>query len=248
MIPHATPAARRVLRAYLEDVRRTLAGSPAEIEEVLQDMEDHVAEAFADEGRVDERAMRSVLDRLGPPEAWNGEMGHGQQAAALADAALPAKPGLPLALATASALATVGGIVAFPWVGPLVLLLAWVMARASLARLEAAGRDDRAWRWLLYPAPILVACGIVAVVLLGPVGALAEVQASRSGIDAAARVAVLLGAWWIAIGLTLKALAGPARWLLHPLPVRPRWGVVLALAGGAMLVVGLVVAFVAGSP
>ncbi|MDI3339366.1 MAG: hypothetical protein QJR03_02420 [Sphaerobacter sp.] len=65
----ADDGVRRLIARYLTEVEAELADlPPAQRREILEDLQQHVEDALAVAGARDEATVRTVLDRLGPPD------------------------------------------------------------------------------------------------------------------------------------------------------------------------------------
>lgn len=207
-----SPRAAAVLDDYLEQVRTLMRKAGLDADEVESDIRDHVFEATAGgEAPVDADEMESVLRGLGAPHHW------------VLDKPMAADPGRsPHAevkddlrlLAPAVLVVTLSGIAAFPWIGPLGLLISWILARAAVARTRAAGRHLGPWRWFVLPPLIVVASGLAGFLLVAPLGPLSEVSLNFP------RWVIVVGglvAWYGLIGFLAWVFRRAVRWLLFPL-------------------------------
>jgi hypothetical protein len=230
MTGHLTPEARDALESYLEEVRSTLRGGELDVEEVIADIRDHVFEALGGNGEegIDGDGMKAVLRRLGPPSQWL----RGEDLTGWRRAFSPADDRGMMRLAAVVFTVTLVGIGAFPWVGPLILLAAWVLARALVAVAASSGRPLGQWVWLIYPPLLLVGLALAGILLLWPVPLLLDAAGGAGPtVRAWAIVAAGVGGWWIVMGWLIRARPQPLRWLMRPLDVRAPFGVLLAVAG-----------------
>lgn len=243
MIRRASPEARTALQQYLDEVTEALAGTSLDAEEILRDIEDHVEEALEGTHAVEEREMKSVLERLGPPSRWVPADQRGEptgRVPAWAEDRIPA-------IAVGAGIVTAVSLATFPWFGPFPLLGAWILSRGGLEIVRKADSNVGVWVWLLYPAPILVSVGLAALVLLVPAGPIAELVGHHGPTRALARTAAGLGVWWMVVGMGVAALTGPIRWLLDPIPLQRRHGHVVALLGVATAATGALFALLLGT-
>lgn len=200
-----------VLDDYLGRVRAALAGSDLEIEQVVEDIRAHVFEALAEHQQPSgEAAVHEVLSRLGEPESWirDLEPTRGRDDSGSEDGRLVWQSTGVFAL-------TVIGIAAFPWVGPLILMFAWITARAVLATGGSAG--SRELRWLLYPAIVLFVGFVVLTVALLPAFPLSEIAVALNfGPPVLLTVAGLL-CWWVVLGVVARRARPVVVWFARPL-------------------------------
>jgi hypothetical protein len=167
-----TPQARDVLERYLDRVRSGLAGSSLDSAEVVSDIRDHVAAAMALGGQpVEAEEITRILADLGTPEQWILEH---STVPSVSPADLPTPAGTLRPMAILVFALTVAGLAAFPWVGPLGLLVAWIGARVFLVQEQGNARSLGPNRWLVLPALVLFAAGCLAVVVVAPIGPLVE--------------------------------------------------------------------------
>lgn len=242
MSEHLTREAVAVLDRYLDEVRAILRGAPVDVEEVVSDVRDHVMEAAAasDRDRMEPEELEEVLDRLGPPSRWLQGVQPREAGGSSPDGVSAGR--LDLVVFGVTLL----GLAVFPWVGPLLLVAAWALARWMVHRYESQGRTTGARAWLLYPPLILVSAALTSILLLWPVPPLFDLAGGGGpSVGAWARVIAGLGTWWVVLGLLVRVRVGPFRWLLYPLPLRPRYGVVLA-GTGAVLVAGAILTMMVG--
>jgi len=170
-----TPRARALLRDYLDDMRSLMTAGDLDAEEVEEDIRDHVLAATAEyQEPVDADVVAQVLRELGPPSRWLS-----RDDSPAPDPASEGKrrfDGLRM-MAGAVFVATVVGLAVFPWVGPLALLVAWALARATMAHAREAGRSlGPLNKWLIYPPLVLVALAALALILVGPIRILMAVS------------------------------------------------------------------------
>lgn len=129
---------QKLVDGYLRDLRRSLRGVPVERRnEIVSGVEEHLREALAAAPGADEAAVRTVLERIGPPEAIADEARSGLP--------VPAPTWTPgRVVAAVVAIVLLAGIlpallVAVPWLGvagwlaivAAVLAVVWWRRRAS---------------------------------------------------------------------------------------------------------------------
>lgn len=203
-----TARGRELLERYLAEVRLGVRGDDVEVEEVVSDVRDHVHAAL-DRGPspAGEEAVAEVLRRLGDPADWGDPAGSDRPSrGASAD----------LRRWAWGVFALTGiGVALFPWVGPLLLLVAWVAARAVLARIPSGGRIPGDLRWLLLPPVVLGVVAVVAVVALGPLMPWVE-WAARFGDAAPLVTAVGALLWWLVLALVVRMVPGLVKRVVHP--------------------------------
>lgn len=213
-----TEGAEATLEQYLGRVRRALLDRDVDVAEVVADLRAHVESAASRAPQpVGEEAMAEILSRLGAPEEWAEAVpgGGGRPVGAGGEGA--GAPPLPGWWGWGVLGLTAAGVLTFPWVGPLVLLVAWVAARAVLSRAEAAGPVDRSFAWLVTPAVVLNVGLLALLVVAVPVFPLAELAADLAPGMKLLAVAISLLAWWAMVALVALRVRGAVRWLIHPL-------------------------------
>ncbi len=243
MSSHLKPEASVALELYLEEVRSILRGSTLDVDEVISDIRDHVREAAAASGSesLTRDEVEAVLDRLGPPSRWMEEPSPPDTA----PDSNPATKEQRLALGVFGL--TFLGLALLPWVGPLALLAAWILARAVDERFRLEGSTMRGWHWLVLPPLVIGAVAAGALLLLGPAVPLIDYAgtARSGGLRSAWAIPVAgIGVWWVLLGLLVRARSTAFRWLLHPFPIGARHGSRLAGLGAAFSIVGFLLLFV----
>jgi hypothetical protein len=224
-----------LVEQYLARLRTAAAALPVDRRtELVEEIEGHIADARAAGAAADEAAVRTVLDRLGPPEVI--------AAAAVDDAAPPAvalrPPGTGLETA-AVLLLTAGSLV--PLVGWLLgaaLLWTsrrWTLGDKLLGTLVVPGGPGL---WLLYGAVYRRGCG--EVVETGPDGAevarYADCGLVPQGVETALLVAAVVLPVVVAVVLLRRARARAGAEPPEPVPPSGAWG---GLEIAAVLVLGL---------
>jgi hypothetical protein len=214
-----------------------------DLDEVEADIRDHVREAASrsGSGAIGRDEVDEVLDRLGAPSRWLDGVEAGPGEARRGDPGEAAdgvgrvlrRPWLVFVL-------TIVGLGLFPWVGPLVLLAAWLLARSVAG--DVAGQQDPAGSapWLVRPVLVLGSAILAVLLLLWPVPPLLDVGA-RIG-EGARRLSPSLmgvGLWWIALGQLVRWKTERFRWLLTPFPLRSSHASRLSWLGVLATVVGL---------
>jgi len=218
-----TQDARDDLERYLRGVKAALRGHPAvDADEVEGDIRGHVdAELAEREQPVGADGLRAVLERLGAPGQWvpSEELPWWKRAL---DRLHTGPEDWRLAYLTLVTL--VGG-----FLFPPLFVVSPLLARATLAQLEACGEPIGPRRWLVYP-PLVLWYGAFGLLLtfapLLPVAALATNPPTRADLAAllpepfwaafASGVALALGAWWTLVGLALGAFPSVVRLVFRP--------------------------------
>ncbi len=255
---HLTPDARLRLDLYLTGVRRAVAGTSVDPDEVERDIRDHVDSALRSaEDPASRASLDEVLARLGDPAQW------------VPDEELPAwrriwrrvaygpeewrLPYLSFALILL-------GIVTLPIGGALLLIPAWLVSRAALDLPALRPDTIGARKWLVYPPLVVVAlflaCGLLAAgaapLLAWGIGERGLIEAldmttvhSRELIPLyTGFVLASIGAWWLLLAALVALFIRPVRWLFRPFADRLRRthaivlaavGLVIGIAGGVAL-------------
>lgn len=250
MTDRLTAEARAEVDRYLDEVRAVLRDTSLDLDEIEADLRDHLREAAAASGHpeMSRAEVEEVLDRLGPPSRWLAGMEPVEDATGRGATPKP-RGGVEadLRLPWLVFVLTILGLGLFPWVGPFVLVPAWLLARAVAGPTRAPGdvfhgggrASDSTRLWLVRPILILGSVTLIALLLFWPVGPLLELG-GRFG-DGVRRLPPLLGAlglWWTLVGIAARRWTRGLAWLLHPIrPTRAHatrlsWiGAVSALAG-----------------
>lgn len=258
-----SPEAQELFDRYLQTVRWSVRGV-SDPDEIERDVREHVSSALEEqEGPVSSHTLRAVLAKLGDPWQW-----------------IPAEE-LPIwkrllmrfslgpedwRLAYVTFGLTILGFLLIPAGGFVLLIGAYLLARASYDL--AADRENvlGAKRWLVYPVLAFFSFIIVAALLSaaapliawGVEGHAYERMFDRSHLNFAieaervffyiAGAAVTIGAWWIVLSGILAIAIRPYRWLLVPFANRLRrvhllWltgsGAAMAALGAALLIYGV---------
>jgi hypothetical protein len=250
-----TPAAHQQFDDYLHRLRSDLrAAQPEVAEEVEQSVREHVEIALeAAPTPVSGTDMIAILDRLGSPEQWLGEVEHAMSITAIEARSGAGDSRLPY---VAFGLVIVA-IATFMFFGFLLLIPAMFVSRAWIEQKRERGEPLGSKRWLVYPSIALVLAAVaLLLLLLPPLGAMAllhsdvarsfDVPPDPAGafrFDAGIR-ALMLGAWWIVAGALCAACIRPIRFVFLPLLDRVRRkhcaafsavGALLAAAGAALI-------------
>jgi hypothetical protein len=260
MMTTMSPEAERLFDRYLQAVRWKTRGvtDSAEIE---RDVREHVSSALAEkEQPISSVTLREVLGRLGDPWDW-----------------IPAEE-LPFWRRTLMRFSagpedwrlaylcfgmTILGFFLLPFGGAVLLVGAYLLARASYAVARETDARLDAQRWLIAPPLVIVALVIAAFLLFIPAVPVAGWGIGHSGFldvfDAshfrmswerdlflfyAASAAVMMGAWWVLLAFIVAIAVRPLRFLMVPLanglrPIHSVWlgllGLVVAGTGASVL-------------
>lgn len=248
-----TEDAQRRLDHYLTEMRSSLRGTSLDSNDIERDIREHIDSALAGLEVVDTEDLDAVLQRLGAPDAW------------ISDSDLPAwrrvlrrvqhgpeewrLPYLTFA-------ATLLGIMLLPvGIGLVLILGAFLLARAAVEEIGAEHLGSR--RWLVYSPIALVMAFCALLAIFGPVPPLiawiidqpAQVQqyvGSDSPRVLAGFAAAAFGVWWIVLSIVLAIAYRPMRFVFIPLTLRWRrahaaiiaaCGVVVTAIGAAVMCV-----------
>jgi hypothetical protein len=206
------------LDQYLNEMRASLVGSTeVDVVEVEQDIRDHVeADLGENSAPVSVETLNRVLERLGSPHQW----AHRETSTRTPERA---PSGLDDRLVYASA----GGMVVF-LVFPPLLVLSWLLARWTLARIEDSGQPVGPRQWLLYPPLLVVDAPLGVLALFWPLAPAAEFAGrlfnqptpftSPPGdvVGAIAMMLACLGVYWILLGAALAVGHRLVRLLFYP--------------------------------
>jgi hypothetical protein len=226
------------LNRYLDEMRASMAGSPpGDMADVEQDIRDHIGAELADRSDpVTVGDLERVLQRLGSPRQWAADH-------------VPVRPASSLGVSFEDRLAyaAAASMVLFLAFPPL-LVLSWLLARWTLARIEERGEPVGARQWLLYPPIVIVVTPVAVIGVLWAFAPFAELGgaiynqprllASPAGdIIGAVTVALLgLGVYWIFLGAALALGDRLVRVLFYPFAegFRRRHGWWLSSVGAAL--------------
>jgi len=230
-----TDEAQRRLDSYLAKMRASLRGTSVDPGEIARDIHEHVESALADIELAELAQMDEVLERLGPPHAWITDddlplvrrvvrhLQHGPESWRL--------------LYLTFAFTLVGMITLPVGIGAILILGAFVLARAAVEEIGAENLGAR--RWLVYSPIVIVLAFISILVVVGPVPPLIAwsfeetnfvMKTFGGGTDQtsvewfrvhAGAVAVAFGAWWILLSFIVALAYRPLRFVF--LPLSSRW-------------------------
>lgn len=250
-----TVEAQDLFDEYLQRVRWSVRGI-AGAAEIERDIREHVASALEQhqEEPVSSRTLRDVLTRLGEPWQW-----------------VPAEE-LPLwrrvlmrfsvgpedwRLAYLCLALSIAGIVLIPFGGFLLLIAAWLLARATYDLASDRDRSLGPRRWLVYPILAFFAFIVVVATLVAPVAPLIAWTAEpgfaqvvrlanisiRDGMDRSifqfAVGAVLAGVWCVLMSGLVSVAIRPFRWMVLPFANRLRRVHLFWVAGFGAAVAGV---------
>ena len=254
-----TADARQQFNHYLRSVRTTMRGAGVSAEEIESDIREHVAAALADAPQpVSVSDLESVLLRLGTPAAWVND--HDLPAWRRVARRLHVGPE-DWRLAYLTFGLTLLGLLTFPFGGFLLLLGAFILARAFF---DLSGGKPDARNWLVTPAVMLMLLLLVLSLFMLPLfpvvvwgvfedgfhgmaGLRAEDQPAFEVIRISfGYLAAAAGAWLVLLSGIIAALAPRLAQWFSPITRsfrRPHalWitalGVLLLFAGGVALFV-----------
>lgn len=248
-----TDDAQHRLDTYLAAMRSSLRGTELDSNDIESDIREHIETALADLEVADTADLNPVLARLGAPDAW------------LSDSDLPAwrrvlrrlqhgpeewrLPYLTFAM-------TLLGLILLPvGIGLVLLLGAYLLARAAVEEIGAERLGAR--RWLVY-SPIAMVMGTFAIAaIIGPVppfiafmydepAAVHQFIGSDSPRVLAGLAMASFGVWWIALSIVLAIAYRPVRFVFIPLTLRWRraHAAILAACGVLVSAIGAAAVFV----
>ena len=254
-----SPDAQGHLDRYLQQIRTALSGRPAvDAGEVERDVLGHIdAELSGEAQPVPAHRLLAVLDRLGEPREW---LPREDAPAARTFAALDAGPGdwrLPLVACGSMVLAIMlimGPVMLWP-LPPVLAAIGFVIARITIGLLDDRGEAVGHRAWLVYPPLLLFYVPILGALAGGPALPLGNllvddavarrqfasfVQGGAAAVPAI--VVVVLGCWWMLIGLVAGQLVSGVRAMFRPFAARfeRRHALRLALAGLVLALAGIV--------
>jgi hypothetical protein len=260
MMAALSPEAKGHLDHYLKQIRMALSGQQSiDADEVERDVLSHIdAELSGDPEPVPAHRLLAVLDRLGEPNEWvPAEESVWRRPFTL----LSARPGdWRLAFVSfGSLLLTVilmtGRVMLWPL--PLVLpVIAFITGRINVALLDERGEALGMRAWLIYPSLLAFYVPLFVALAGGPTWPIANFlnddPAARYRIAAlvhaspllaaSAVVVLVLGCWWILVGLVVTQMIASVRALFRPFANRldRRHAARLALLGVSLAIIGIV--------
>ena len=252
--------AERELSLYRRRVRDSLRGtSRIDVDEVESSVLEHVDAALeGHEPPVTLGELRLVLEELGAPEEWASAVAPAWWRRSLSR--FSTGPGdWRLAYLCFGSLAL--GALALPWIGPVGLVLSYLLARAAVAFSSERSEMLGVRRWLVYPSLIVLALPAAVLLILWPLLpaiALAASDELLTGLSAGVqgklqplvRTAILvptaLGVWWLLLGSVTFFAHRLLMWAFFPLAnwLGRRHGARLAWLGLALSLVGTTVLFI----
>jgi hypothetical protein len=248
-----SPEAQSHLDRYLGQIKTALRGQPSiDPDEVERDVVGHIETELAGQPEpITTSRLLDVLDRLGAPDEWLPPETH----AAGRPSAVRSKPeDWRLAFLTL-AIFLAGPALFFPMIlwplPPLLLVLSFLCARVTLARLAEQDEPLGARRWLVYPAlavwysvflvalvggPVLLATVFVADNPLLP-SLLVRWFGEPAWIGALCSIGVSLGIWWMLLGLFLGRFRSGVHAAFRPFAdwFEPRHAIRVSRVGGAVM-------------
>ena len=252
-----TVDAQELYDRYLKTVRWSVRGIP-DADEIERDVREHVDTALEQvEQPVSSQMLRGVLARLGDPWQWVPVEELPWWRRVLMRFSVSPED---WRLAYLCFALTMVGIVLVPiGIGVLLLMGAFLLARATYEL--ASDRDGTLGprRWLVYPPLVLFSALLVFGLLVGPAGPLVVFGIGERGFGHALEnlsgpgflfvrevadlgaAAVVIGSWWVVLSLIAAIAIRPLRWLVVPFANRLRrvhllW---LTAIGAALIALGV---------
>jgi hypothetical protein len=251
MMVALSPEAQRHLDRYVGQIKMALRGHPSvDPDEVERDVLGHIETELAGQPKpVDAGQLLDVLDRLGAPAEWLPT----EIASAGSSPLHSRSEDWRLAYLTL-AISLAGPALFLPMIlwplPPLLFVLSFLSARVTVARALEQDEQLGARRWLVYPALV----GWYGMFLLALVGGPAlltivfvaddPMLPSRlnrwfgepAWIGALCSIGVLLGAWWMLLGLLLRKFPRGVQAAFRPFAdwFEQRHATRVALAGGTL--------------
>ena len=248
-----TEDAQQHLDAYLAAMRSSLRGTHLDSNDIERDIREHVESALADFEIVDSEDLDPVLERLGAPDAWISEselpawrrlLRHVQHG--------PEEWRLPY---LAFAMTLLGMMLIPVGIGLVLILGAFILARAAIEEIGADRLGAR--RWLVYSPIALVMAPFALVAIIGPVApviawiidqpaAVHQFMGSDSPRVLAGLAIASFGAWWIVLSIVLAVAYRPVRFVFIPFTLRLRraHAAVIAACGVVISAIGAAALFV----
>jgi hypothetical protein len=248
-----SPEAQSHLERYIGQIKTALRGhSSVDADEVERDVLGHIETELAGQSEpVDAGQLLDVLDRLGKPDDWLPTETH---AASPRPSALHSRPEdwrlayLTLAIFVAAP-ALFLPMILWP-LPPLLFVLSFLCARVALARVAEQDEQLGARGWLVYP-PLVVWYGMFLIALVGGPALFATVfmaddpmLPSRltgwfgepAWIGALCSIGVVLGIWWMLLGLLLRKFPRGVHAAFRPFAdwFEQRHATRVSLAGGTL--------------
>ena len=247
-----TPEAQGHLERYLKQIKTALRGNASiDAEEVERDVLGHIdTELAAEPQPVAAGSLLRVLDRLGKPDKWVPL--EGRPAWRGVFEALRSGPEdwrlayLTFGLFVAGTVLFMGSIDLWP-LPPVFVATSVLFARATLALLDEHNEPVGARRWLIYPALVPIYVVLLAAAIMAPAGGVAgaltdqiwlrdQMTAWLGGpawLLVPALVALVLGTWWVLVGLVFSQAVSAVRTTFYPFAdwLDRRHALRLALAG-----------------
>ena len=247
--------AQELYERYLKTVRWSVRGV-ADADEIERDVRDHVDLALEQQEQpVSSQTLRGVLNRLGDPWQWVPvEELPWWRRVMMRFSVSPED----WRLAYLCFGFTMLGIVLVPiGIGVLLLMGAFLLARATYEL--ASDRDGTLGprRWLVYP-PLVLFCGLFAASeLIGPAVPIVGWGIGEHGFERAldawtgpgfkfipevalaGAASVVFGAWWVVLSMIVMIALRPLRWMFVPFANNLRRVHVLWLTALGLLAIGL---------
>lgn len=255
-----TPDAKRRFDEYLQRVHTALRGTRAiESGEVEQNVREHVEFALAGApAPVGAEHLGAVLEQLGPPERWLPEEERPLWRR-VGDRILHGPEDWRLAYLTFAVFSLT--IVFFPVGGVLLLIPAFLLARAHVELLKARGEELGPRRWLVLPPIASVMVLVTASALVTPIALSLVLGGERDTLAFfsfdpqdrydrlrlhAGFAATGTGIGWLVLSAIFAAMLPQMQKLFAPFlaSLRRTHALTLAIAGAVLIGIGMVVLYV----
>jgi hypothetical protein len=257
-----TAEANRRLEDYLRRMHARLRGSRSiEPQEIEQNVREHVAIALAAvPAPVGPESLSQVLEQLGPPERWLPD--DERPLWRRVTATLMAGPE-DWRLAYLSLGLMVLMAILFPVGGIVLLLPAFLVARATVEVIGDRGEALGPRRWLVLPPIFIVVAFLFGTALFVPIAGFAAwvidgggfprfaalmpapaATASRESLMAG-EILIAAGAWWIVLSGLFALLRTQIQTLVRPFAARwrGRHALVLTVCGATLIAIGATLLF-----
>jgi hypothetical protein len=263
-----SPEAQNHLERYLRQIKAALRGHPSiDADEVERDVVGHIdTELTGQPEPIAASRLLDVLDRLGAPDEWLPAETHAAWRRP-SEAFSSGHEDWRLAFLTL-AIFLAGPALFLPMIlwplPPLLFVVSFLCARVTLAHVAEQDEQLGARRWLVYPA-LIVWYGVFLIALVGgPVllttvfvaddpmlpGRLSRWFGEPAWIGALCSIGVLLGIWWMLVGLLLGKFPRGVHAAFRPFAdwFERRHAMRVALLGGGVFVLsGTMLALLAWS-
>ena len=253
-----TQEAKEKFDEYMRNVRRSFGGS-----EVEQSVREHIEAALTGvPAPVGAASLTQVLSHLGSPEQWVADEERPSWRRVI-DRLMRGPEDWRLAYLTFTL--TMVALALLPIGGMLLLIPAYLLARAHVDLMTEHAQPLGARRWLVLPPIAILAFLIVSAAVVAPIAGFAAWGLDQHGFDVLARtnidslpvfdharivagwIGIATGVWWLILAGLIAIFVTPFRVVIAPLANRLRRvhavyvaaaGVVVGIAGAALLLLG----------